>query len=177
MEKQQEDKRHDLPLDDRLCLSSNRIGLRTLALFVSMMRPLITCQHLVNSERDPTSQTISSRMKCALSRLNIICMSKNRSSRQEPPLRTSSSQTFSKYLSRVSTRAWINSRIDSSFYKIIQQRSWPGLAVTDLLIAHSHYEEKGRIAAVDTLVGLILQKRTLFATWPSWQDFRATERT
>ena len=43
---------------------------------------------------------ISSIIKCAFSILNMI----------------SSSQTFSKYLSRVSTKLWINSKKLSSFY-------------------------------------------------------------
>ena len=46
-----------------------------------------------------THVTISSRIKCAFSMLNMM----------------SSSHTFSKYLSRVSTKAWMNSKIPSSF--------------------------------------------------------------
>mmetsp|Transcript_1643 Transcript_1643/g.4999 ORF Transcript_1643/g.4999 Transcript_1643/m.4999 type:complete len:275 (-) Transcript_1643:214-1038(-) len=64
--------------------SMSAMGLRTFDLFVSTMQPFMT---------------ISSRMKCAFSRLNMM----------------SSSQTDSKYLSSVSTRAWMNSRMPSSF--------------------------------------------------------------
>jgi len=69
---------------DPACFSIKYSGFRALNLLVSTIHPL---------------RTISSRIKCAFSRLNMM----------------SNSHTFSKYLSNVSTSVWMNSSRESSF--------------------------------------------------------------
>ena len=115
-----------LPSDFTIAIT----GFRMLALFVSVIYPLII---------------ISSIIKCAFSMLNMM----------------SSSQTFSKYLSSVSTKLWINSRKLNSFYS----REWLGirwcLTYHFLFVVDTDDEVQRCIATIDHLVLSMLQKATL----------------
>ena len=82
--------------------------------------------------------TISSIIKCAFSMLNIM----------------SNSQTFSKYLSRVSTKLWMNSSKPNSFYLIKRKmiNFWLCLTYDVLIIVDSYDEIERRISSLNYFI-------------------------
>ena len=74
----------------------------------------------------------------------------------------SNSQTFSKYLSRVSTKLWMNSKKLNSFYRkrIIEVKKW-WFTYDVFIIIHANNEVQGGVSAVDYLVLSMVQEAAL----------------
>jgi hypothetical protein len=77
--------------------------------------------------------------------------------------------TLSKYLSIVSTSAWMNSRMPSSFYKTAKATilaycpplSRPSLTHLRVVVLDADDEKERRVSSVDDLVAAVLHERAL----------------